>query len=317
MNLYHDERGRFCSRNAMVSRKYALMDAGKYELAEQVDLGLRNADLAADSPLTRKREKKIKKAYAEAVKSGDEQAIISLRKAYYLTDEGIVELQREGRHALAKAAFMRRETLVMADKKEARAQKKPLRLALDLDNTSGDFTDAFREREAAKRGIPLVSAKKHLPDPPHYCFAESGWFNSKTEFIAALRELEKAGGYRKMRAYEGFKRNIQKMVADGDVEVYVVTAREQEWNDDTRAWLRQARVPFKSITHTDDKEKVEGIDVYIDDSDKQIKTLSAHGRTVIAFDNLYNKDINAKYRVSHWDEVPAVIRQISKEKANA
>lgn len=310
MNLYHDELGRFCSRGAMISRKHTLMEDGRYEEADQVDLGLRNADLTKDNPAARKRENIIKQAYRAAVKNGNEESIAALRKEYLSTDEGILELQTEGKHTLAKAHFMRRERLAVKARKDARAQKTPLRLGLDLDNTSGDFTQIMRDHVAAERGMTKEEAIAQLPDPAYYSFAQSGWFKDTTEFLQALRSAEEQGRYRDMKPYENFKKNIKTLVANGDVELHVITAREQEWNADTRAWLRKHKVPFKTITHTESKEDIQHIDAYIDDSDKQLKTLSAHGRTVIAFDNLYNQGIETPYRVKHWDEVPAVIQQI-------
>ena len=57
------------------------------------------------------------------------------------------------------------------------------------------------------------------------------------------------------------------------------------------------------------------MDVYIDDSDKQLKTLQAHGKTVIAFDNITNDHVPTPHRVRSWKEVPSIIKVIAESRA--
>jgi 5'(3')-deoxyribonucleotidase len=117
-----------------------------------------------------------------------------------------------------------------------------------------------------------------------------------------------------MVAFKDMSRTLRTLVSNREVEVHVVTARESAWNADTRYWLRKNRVPFRSITHTESKEETD-MDVYIDDSDKQLKTLQAHGKTVIAFHNTINKDIETHHRVRAWSEVPSVIKVIAESRS--
>lgn len=235
------------------------------------------------------------------------------RVAYLTTPEGIQELRDKGKHHLADKYEARRKRLEEQAAKEALKNKTPIRLGLDVDETSGGFVDALRESVAAQRGLTPEQAKEVLPVPEHYSFVDSGWFNDLPHFMKEFREAERQGIYRKMKAFKDMSRTLRTLVANREVEVHVVTAREADWNEDTRYWLRKNRVPFLSITHTESKEKTD-MDVYIDDSDKQLMTLQAHGKTVIAFHNTINKDIEAHHRVRSWSEVPSVLKVIAESR---
>lgn len=235
------------------------------------------------------------------------------RIAYLTTPEGIKELREQGKHELADKFEARRQRLEQEAERQARKSKKPLRLGLDVDETSGGFIHHLRLHVASKLGMSEAEAIEAFPDPTDYNLVKSGWFNDLDHFLTEFHEAEREGIYRKMRAFPGMSRTLRTLVANGDVEVHVVTAREAAWNEDTRYWLRKHRVPFTSITHTESKEAVENIDVFIDDSDKQLNTLRQHGRTVIAYHNRYNEHVETEHRVKGWDEVPSVIKLIAEK----
>lgn len=238
------------------------------------------------------------------------------RVAYLTSAEGIQELREKGKHDVADKFEARKKRLERQAELEAIKAKIPLRLALDLDETSGGFIDSLRVSVASQRGIRLEEAEKLLPFPQHYSLVDSGWFSDTNHFLEEFHEAERQGVYRKMKAFEGMSKTLRTLVANRDVEVHVVTARTVQWNDDTRYWLRKNRVPMKTITHTEAKEEVPNIDVYLDDSDKQLKTLQAHGKTVIAFDNLTNAHVPAPHRVRAWKEVPSVLKIIAENRTN-
>jgi len=245
-----------------------------------------------------------------ALQTGDPELIKEAKRDYFTSPAGIRELREAGKEELANKYARRREALIAQAKRQELASKTPIRLALDLDETSGGFIDSMREELARREGLTPEQAAERYPVPRHYSLVESGWFKDVTEFMSVFKEAEANGVYTKMRAFDGVSKTLRKLVDNRDVEVHVVTARKNEWNADTRAWLRKNHIPFRSITHTEDKENVKNIDVYIDDSDKQIKTLTKNGKTVIAFNNAYNEDVPSKYRVKAWKEVPAVLKLI-------
>lgn len=237
------------------------------------------------------------------------------RIAYLTTPEGIQELRDKGKHELADKYDSRRQRLEQEAMKKLLQGKTPIRLALDIDETSGGFIDSLRDTVARNRGLTPEEAKEAFPVPTHYSLVQSGWFKDINQFLEEFHEAERQGVYRKMKAFKDMGQTLRTLVSNREVEVHVVTARESAWNEDTRYWLRKHRVPFVSITHTESKEKVENIDVYIDDSDKQLKTLQEHGKTVIAFDNPYNKHVEAPHRVKAWAEVPSILKLITEKEA--
>lgn len=237
------------------------------------------------------------------------------RIAYLTTPEGIEELRSQGKHELAEKFAARRQRILEREEQEKRKNKQPIRLALDLDETSGGFLDGLRAHVAALRGLTAEEAAELLPPPSDYNLVKSGWFSDFDHFMTEFKEAERRGIYREMKPFNGMSRTLRTLVSNGEVEVHVVTAREAEWNEDTRYWLRKNRVPFSSITHTESKEEVEGMDVFIDDSDKQLRTLQEHGRTVIAYDNAYNNHVQTPHRVRSWEEIPTVIKLIAESRA--
>lgn len=249
-----------------------------------------------------------RKQLEAAQTSGDAARIQIAQEAYNHTPEGIQTLRDAGQVKDAERYQTQRTQLIQ--KAKAHHAKTPLRVALDLDETSGGFINSLRESLAQRQGLTPEQAAELMPTPQHYSFVESGWFKNTEEFLEAFHYAENNGVYRNMKTFEGVQETIQTLVTNRDVEIHVVTARNIQWNEETKQWLKQHRIPFKSITHTEEKQNVPNIDVYIDDSDKQITTLQKHGKTVIAFTNPYNQSIESKYRVSAWKDIPAVLQLI-------
>lgn len=252
-----------------------------------------------------------RKRLEAAEASGDAKRIKEARQDYLTSPAGYTQLRAEGRYELADKYEARRKRLIAEAKRTLNAEKTPIRLALDLDETSGGFIDSLRETVAKKQGLTPEEALKRFPTPPHYSLVESGWFENTDEFLKAFHTAESDGVYKTMKAFKGSGKTLRTLVANRDVEVHVVTARDFKWNKDTREWLRKQKFPFTSITHTEDKEQVPNIDVYLDDSDKQINTLQSHGKKVIAFTNQTNIHVEAAHRVKSWSQVPSALRLIT------
>tara|TARA_B100001146_G_scaffold220394_1_gene229042 strand:+ start:228 stop:1046 length:819 start_codon:yes stop_codon:yes gene_type:complete len=255
-----------------------------------------------------------KERYQKALQSGDPARIKAARIAYHTTPAGIKELEENGRTELADRYRKRRAALIQKAQAQELANKKPLRLGLDLDETSAEFIIELRKDIARRKGLTEEEAAKLMPVPQHYSLVKSGWFKTVPEFLKAFNEAEENGIYLTMAAKKRSGHTLRKLVANKDVELHVVTAREQKWNEHTREWLRKRRYPIRSITHTERKEEQTHLDVFLDDSDQQILTLSNHGRTVIAFENHWNSHLPSEYRVKSWEELPAVIKNIRRQK---
>lgn len=258
----------------------------------------------------RTNENALRESWQKAIQSSTPEEIKTARRAYLMTESGVNELRAAGKDKLANAYAQRRRTKFMRDRKAALSKKQPITLALDLDQTTGDFIGGFRDYLAKEEGLTPEQALAKYPEPKQYNLVKAGWFKNTDEFLNRFHAAEKNGLYRNLKAFNGAQKTLMNLVNNKDVKVVVVTARAQKWNADTKAWLKTHRIPATRIIHTEDKEKVQNIDVYIDDSDKQLKTLSSHGRTVIAFHNLYNEHVNVQNRVKKWSQVPAVLKRM-------
>lgn len=187
-------------------------------------------------------------------------------------------------------------------------------LGLDLDGTTVDFNEQFRGYLARKYGLTHEESWERYPEPSRYSFVESGWFLTLDDFLRDFHEAEEDGMYRRMSLFEGAGEVIKEIAARG-VNIHVVTARNVAWKDDTTASLVAHGLQefISSQNHTEAKETMIrplGVDVFLDDSDKQITTLRSHGSAVIAFDNPTNRHVDADARVTRWQELPEALTSV-------
>ena len=252
-----------------------------------------------------------RKALDAALRSGNTDRVKLAKQQFYTSVEGIQQLRDSGREELADKYAMRRNRLIAEAKKIERLKKRPIRLGLDIDNTIGDFNKGMLTRIMLEKGYTVEQAEALYPTPTDYSFVVSGWFPNVNSFKETFNNAEKNGVYRTMDVYPEAAKIIRQLAASGDVEIHLVSARNKKWNDDTRAWLRAHRIPFKSITFTDAKEETD-MDIYLDDAGYQLAKLKEHGKKVIAFDQLYNRSLSDIPRVKHWTQVPAMITRTVK-----
>lgn len=249
-----------------------------------------------------------------ALRGEDANQIKAARLAYYTSPAGIKELRDAGKDATADRFAARREVMIQ---KARKMEQRPLVVGLDLDETTGSFSGGLRAFLAKKYNLTAEEARERYPEPTDYSFVESGWFESHEEFMSEFREAEDHGIYLNMPAFEGAAKTLRKLVSDGEVIIHVVTARDQVRNADTMRWLRAHRLPVRSVTHTESKEETiatHGLDVYIDDSPKQLTTLTSHGARVVAFHNGTNDHLtDLPHRMSSWSEFPALLKVLRKE----
>lgn len=254
-----------------------------------------------------------RKALDEALAEGDKAAIKKAREAYLLTPDGIKELRAAGKGELAERYLRKRKELIRASKLVQAMQPK-IKVAIDLDNTTGDFTDGFRQFIRGAYNLTDEEVSTRLADPTNYEYDISGWFPDRPEFRKVFHEAEAAGLYGKMELYKGVGDALQQLVKDGKVEIHVVTARDKAWQAETLNWLRSKNLPIVSATHTEAKELTD-MDIYIDDAPHQLENLRAHGKLVIAYNQLYNTNLDPSIpRVRSWDEIPAAVRILSRKK---
>lgn len=252
-----------------------------------------------------------RKAYAAALESGDENLIKKTKVAYYTSPEGIRKLREAGKNDLAEKFQARRTRKIEQAERLDRIERK-VTLALDLDNTSMKFTNAFRNSLAKKYNLTKAEALQKYPEPHDYSFVVSGWFKDHNEFMSEFNEAEAKGLYSNMKMLPGARRTIQTLQQKG-YTIKVITARTADFNTDTKTALRRYRTPYSTIVHTEDKEKHHA-DLFFDDSPKQITTLMSHGKKVVAFKASYNNGLKGSARANDWSEIEKIADRLTRRR---
>lgn len=245
-----------------------------------------------------------KKALDDAIEAGDLPSIKAAKIEYLTSPAGIVSLRNQGRDDLADRFQSRRERLMRANQRQWRKDQ-GIGIALDLDNTTADFTGAFRASLAKHHGLNKQEALARYPEPTDYSFVESGWFKDHDEFLSEFHASEERGLYKSMSIFKNARKTIQGLHQDG-YRIDFVTARTPNFNEDTKHALRRYKLPYHILKHTEEKETHDA-HLFFDDAPKQITTLTLHGKKVVAYNNLYNENNEGAGRVKSWSEISAVV----------
>lgn len=236
----------------------------------------------------------------KALESGSAEKIRKAKLEYLTSDAGIESLRKQGKEELAERFTRRRHHLMEQNKRQWRKENK-VALAFDLDNTTADFTGAFRASLAKKYNLTKDEALAKYPEPSDYSFVVSGWFKDTNEFLSEFHEAEDNGLYKKMAIFSKARKAIQGLHNDG-YTIHFVTARTEKFNSDTKYALKRYRLPYHLLRHTEEKETHDAV-LFFDDAPKQINTLTIHGKKVVAYDNKYNIGHEGAGRVKSWSEI--------------
>lgn len=196
-----------------------------------------------------------------------------------------------------------------------KAPVRKLRLGVDLDNTSGDYTNALRQSIAKILDIPEDQIMDKFPIVRDYAMGNNGWHEMDTmeKFFALHSQAVADGMFTTLKAYEGVSDVLWRAHAKGH-HIRIITARFLKPGDrynvgqTTFQWLDDNNIPVDDIAFTDQKTDIDA-DVYIDDSPSNIFKLRAAGKTVIIFHQEYNKDIDG-LRAHNWGEVEAILNTL-------
>lgn len=172
-------------------------------------------------------------------------------------------------------------------------------IGLDLDGTCGDYN---RMLWNIGKELGTVTGDTYTPATT-YDMVEDGWFASTPDFLATHKVLCERGGLAKLAPLEaGLNEAVKAMKAAGHT-VKVVTARIMDNHSDdlntqvakdTHHWLSRhiPSIDPADVIVTDHRSKGKfDIDIYIDDSPGQIRSLTGIGRKVIIRDQDYNQGI--------------------------
>jgi 5'(3')-deoxyribonucleotidase len=175
-------------------------------------------------------------------------------------------------------------------------------LGVDLDAVCADYEGAFRTSVARQLGRDETELT-----PQTVMDAYSEWGMTFEEFQQAhLRAVLEDRMFREMAPLPGVSESLWQLSDEG-VWIRIITHRlifngaHEVSAADTAWWLDHHDIPYRDLCFIGAKPDV-GADLYVDDSPTNIVNLRANGRTVLAFDQPYNRDL-AGPRVRDWSEV--------------
>ncbi len=180
---------------------------------------------------------------------------------------------------------------------------------VDLDGVCADYTIAFRQIVADRRGVSPES----LPLERSWDFRE--WDLSADEFMEmhhyAVTEHRMMAT---LPVIEGCS-DVLWRLSDAGVWIRIITHRLYvNWSHaasvaDTVSWLDTAQIPYRDICFLGAKPQVEA-DVYIDDAPHNVEALRKTGNPVIVFDQPYNRGVSGP-RASTWLEVEEIVMDLA------
>lgn len=183
----------------------------------------------------------------------------------------------------------------------------PIVLGVDLDGVCADYEGAFR-----------ASVARQLTRDPDTLLAQtvmdaySQWGLTFEQFEEAHRRAVLDDRmFRHMEPLPGVSEALWEL-SDRGVWIRIITHRlifnwaHETSAADTAAWLDQHRIPYRDLCFIGDKPNV-GADLYIDDSPTNVVSLREAGKTVIVFDQPYNRDLPGP-RATSWADVVATVR---------
>jgi len=181
-------------------------------------------------------------------------------------------------------------------------------IGVDLDGVCGDYEGAFR------RALARQTGRDPSLIPPQRSFGSyAEWGLTDVTFEAAHRRAVLEDRiFRTMDPMPGVSEALWAL-SDAGVWIRIITHRllfnwaHEVSAADTAAWLDLHHIPYRDLCFIGDKATV-GADLYVDDSPINVARLRRAGRSVIVFDQAYNRHLGGP-RVMHWDDVVALVHE--------
>ncbi len=181
----------------------------------------------------------------------------------------------------------------------------PFVLGVDLDGVCAQHTLAFRKIVAQEKGV----AEESLTLECGWGFQEWGFEEGdfETYHRRAVAEHRMLAA---MPAMPGASRSLWRL-SEAGVWIRIITHRlYTNWDHaiaagDTAEWLDKAKIPYRDLCFVGGKTAVDA-HVYVEDAPHNIEALRSEGRTVIVFDQPYNRELDPP-RASAWEQVEAMV----------
>ncbi len=178
-------------------------------------------------------------------------------------------------------------------------------LGVDLDGVVADHTRRFRAIMAELRGVDPET----LPLERSWDFAEWGFAPGEYPHYHRIAVMEH-DMFRTMPLVDGADEALWRL-SDAGIWIRVITHRlyvhwgHEKAVGDTAAWLDEMRIPYRDLCFLGAKPEIEA-DAYIDDAPHNIEQLRALGKTVITFDQPYNRHLEG-LRARSWAEAEEIV----------
>lgn len=180
-------------------------------------------------------------------------------------------------------------------------------LGVDLDGVCGDYTAAFKEIVAERKGMDPAE----LPEDHSWDFREWGLDGDDYSGIHRSAVLEHRV-FRTMPLIEGAAEALWRL-SDAGVWIRIITHRlYMNWGHavavaDTVAWLDKVAIPYRDLCFLGAKPQVEA-DCYVDDAPHNVEALRASGAYVVVFDQPYNRHVPGP-RARNWTELEHLVAE--------
>ncbi len=181
----------------------------------------------------------------------------------------------------------------------------PFVLGVDLDGVCAQHTVAFRRIVAQEKNVPEES----LTLGCGWGFEEWGFEDGDFEKYhrnAVVEHRMLAG----MPIMPGASQALWRL-SEAGVWIRIITHRlYTNWDHaiaagDTAKWLDKVKIPYRDLCFVGGKTAVDA-HVYIEDAPHNIEALRAEGRTVVVFDQVYNRYLDPP-RARSWEEAEALV----------
>lgn len=181
---------------------------------------------------------------------------------------------------------------------------------VDLDGVCADFYGKMREIFAIWRGVPQATLTKEVT----YGLPEWGLLPTEYErlhrFAVTQRDL-----FLKMKPIPGAAQSIRRLGTEG-VRIRIITHRlfiryfHKTAVAQTVDWLDAHAFPYWDLCFMRDKALVDA-DIYIEDTEKNIRNLENESKPVVAFTNSTNRNMNPppSLRADSWDVAEKIVRE--------
>lgn len=112
--------------------------------------------------------------------------------------------------------------------------------------------------------------------------------------------------FRRVRERDGVRAVLERLVK-ADFEIHLITARDLEYAEVTKEWLRRHRIPYHELWFETGKADLcqrLGIEFFVDDNWENCREIMAVNIPVVLMNMEHNQDLVVSApRVSGWNEI--------------